>query len=89
MLSLKPGWHAGDPSLDAWVEMEGTHGGLRAASSNGLIMSTAFESPPFLRPVEVLDYIRQHLPWQPRVEKVEKNAQESSPKNQVCAQTCR
>ena len=86
LLSLKPGWHAGDPALDAWVKMEGTHGGLRAASSNGLIMSTAFESPPFSRPVEILDHIRQHVPWQPRVEK---SAQGSSPKNQVCAQTCR
>ena len=69
LLSLEPGWHAGDPSLDAWVEMEGTHGGLRAASSAGLIMSTAFESPPFSRPADVPHQIRRHVPWQPRVEK--------------------
>jgi hypothetical protein len=67
LLSLAPGWHVGDPSLDAWVKMEGTHGGLRDRSSNTFIMSTAFEVPAYLRPSEVPALVRRTIPWKPRV----------------------
>lgn len=65
LLSLTPGYHVGDPSLDAWVRMEGTHGGLRAAGSNTFIMSTAFRVPPWQRPDDVLEFIHGTVFWQP------------------------
>ncbi|UCG32837.1 MAG: alkaline phosphatase family protein [Phycisphaerales bacterium] len=67
LLSLTPGYHVGDPSLDAWARMEGTHGGLRAASSNTFIMSTALQVPPWQRPADVLKRIQATVAWQPRV----------------------
>lgn len=69
LLSLAPGWHTGDTSLDPWVKMEGTHGGLRAGATNGILMSTSFEPAPWLRPVDALPMINRHVPWNPRVKR--------------------
>lgn len=68
LLSLRQGWHAGDPSLGAWVELAGTHGALDRASTNSFVMSTMFESPPYVRPADLPAAINRHVAWRPKVD---------------------
>jgi hypothetical protein len=49
LLSLHDESYAGSPDLAAWLDMLGVHGNLRAAGTNGFMMTTLHELPPVLR----------------------------------------
>jgi len=71
VVSLADGWYFGDESLDRWVTLKGTHGGLSRASSVTFLTSTAFKPPDWCRHEEILPLINRYFDWTPHIEGVD------------------
>lgn len=71
VVSLADGYYYGDPAMDKWVKLGGTHGGLSRASTVSFLMSTAFVAPAYVRPAEILPVINQYVIWTPHIQKVD------------------
>lgn len=67
VISLADGYYYGDPSMDKWVKLGGTHGGLSRESTVSFLMSTAFVSPECVRADQVLPVINQYVTWTPHI----------------------
>ncbi|MFW6078814.1 MAG: hypothetical protein ACODAE_04290 [Gemmatimonadota bacterium] len=58
VVSFAPGYYHGDPAADLLVDVAGTHGSLRTASSLAFFMDTHEEAPAVMRAAA----LRAHLP---------------------------
>ena len=71
IVSLADGWYFGDESLDRWVDLKGTHGGLSAASTVTFSMSTVVDVPKWCRHEEILPLINRYLDWTPHIDGID------------------
>ena len=67
VISMADGYYYGDRTLEKFVQLNGTHGGLSRESTDSFLMSSAFEAPAYSRPQEILPVINRTLAWAPHI----------------------